>query len=289
MTVRRSQLILSILSGLPLLIGSVFALLVLDSSTIGNIISSSQGYNLGEIIIQSIVSIALGMLVVFSLFQLIQRRGRRARKLVIAFLISPILYFVSVFIGEAFLLLLFKGSRNVFQGFILILSLGISMLSLVMIVMDAIPTPVKNIFVSFYGSIFGIFLGITMVTPTMFVVVISLIVEDYLLTRHSPVADDAIMSGRIGADPFDYTRIQSESVSIGVGDYIAYALISAHAFVFLPFHVWAMSMLLASAGVIVNVFVFAEEDSLLPAIPLPATLALIPWIVHILVLSAIIV
>jgi hypothetical protein len=121
MKIGRSQLILSILSALPLLIGSVFALLVLDSSTIGNIISNSQGYNLGEIIIQSIVSIALGMLVVFSLFQLIQRRGRRARKLVIAFLISPILYFVSVFIGEAFLLVLFKGSRNVFQGFILIL------------------------------------------------------------------------------------------------------------------------------------------------------------------------
>jgi len=287
MTIGRTRLILSILSGLPLLIGSVFALLVLDSSTIGNIISNSQGYNLAAILVQSIISIALGMLVVFSLFQLIQRRGRRARKLVIAFLISPILYFVSVFIGEAFLLLLFKGSRNVFQGFILILSLGVSMLSLVMIVMDAIPTPVKNIFVAFYGSIFGIFLGITMVTPTMFVVVISLIVEDYLLTRHSPVADDAMMSGRIGEDPFDYTRIQSESVSIGVGDYIAYALISAHAFVFLPFHVWAMSMLLASAGVVVNVFVLAEEDSPLPAIPLPATLALIPWIVHIVALSAI--
>lgn len=281
MRIKRSQLILSILSGLPLLIGSVFSIWVLDSSTIGDIIANSRSYNFAEVIIQSIISIVLGFLVVFSLFQMIQRRGRRARKLVVAFLISPILYFVSVFIGEAFLLVLFKGSRNVFQGFILILSLGVSMLSLVMIVMDTIPAPIKNIFVAFYGSVFGIFLGITMVTPTMFAVIFSLIVEDYLLTRHSPIAEDAMMSGRIGEDPFDYTRIESESVTIGVGDYIAYALISSHAIVFLPFHVWAMSMVLASAGVVVNVFVLAVEDNPLPAIPLPATLALFPWIIHI--------
>ena len=287
MELNRTHLILISISALPLLIGSGFAFLVTESSVIGNVIVTNQNYSILDLIVQAIVTTVLGIMVVLSLFWVMHRQGKGAKKLVVTFVVSPILFFVSIFLGESFLLIIFKGSTNLFSGLILIISLGVSMLSIIMILMDAIPPALKNLFVVFYGSIFGIFLGITMVTSTMIVLVSALILEDFLLTRFSPVAESAKISGAIGADPFDYTRIQTQRVSVGVGDYVAYSLISAHAFIFFPFHVWMMSMLLGVTGVIINVTVIAKEDEILPAIPLPASLAIFPWIVHILAMTLI--
>ncbi|MHA1636902.1 MAG: hypothetical protein ACTSUO_10190 [Candidatus Thorarchaeota archaeon] len=287
MQLDRTHIILISLSALPLLIGSGFAFLVVESTVIGGVLITTQSYSVLDLIVQAIVTTALGILVVLSLFWVMNRQGKGAQKLVVTFVVSPILFFVSIFLGESFLLILFKGSTNVFSGLILIISLGVSMLSVVMILMDAIPPALKNLFVVFYGSIFGIFLGITMVTSTMIVLVTSLVIEDVLLTRYSPVAESAKISGAVGADPFDYTRIETQRVSVGVGDYVAYSLISAHTFIFFPFHVWIMSMLLAVTGVIINVTVIAKEDEILPAIPLPASLAIFPWIVHILAMALI--
>ena len=285
MEINRIQVLMIAISALPLLLGSGFAALVLDTSVIGDLLGNAQGYTIFDIALQAIVSTTMGVLVVLALFTVMKRRGKTAKRLMIAFVVSPILYFVSVFLGEAFLLILFKGSSSVFQGFVSMLSLGVAMLSLAMIMMDAFPATLKNVFVAFYGSIFGIFLGLTMVTATMFVLLVSLIVEDLFLTRHSPVAEAAMMSGRIGEDPFDYTRIKSESVTVGVGDFVAFSLLSAHAYVFFPLYVWAASMLLALTGIAINILVLAKEDEILPGIPVPAILAMIPWIIHVVALS----
>ena len=110
---------------------------------------------------------------------------------------------------------------------------------------------------------------------------ISLIVEDYFLTRYSPAAPPETLSGKIGEDPFDYTRIQTDTVAIGVGDYVAFSLIAAHAFIYFPNYVWIMSIALGFVGIFVNVFVLAEKDKILPAIPLPGLLAMFPWAIHI--------
>ncbi|MCK5150560.1 MAG: hypothetical protein KAQ65_01915 [Candidatus Thorarchaeota archaeon] len=285
MQVKRSQIILIALSGFPLLLGSGFALLVLDSSIIGDLLGTAQSYSVLELVIQALLSTALGTLIVLAMFYSMQRRGNTAKKMMIAFVVSPILYFVFLFLGEAFLLILFKGSTGVFQGIISMLSLGIAMISLAMILMDAIPNSLKNLFVAFYGSIFGIFLGIIMVSSTMFVLLVSLIAEDFLLTRFSPVAQEVSMTGRVGEDPFDYSRIKSESASVGVGDYIAFSLLSAHAVAYFPFHVWVMSLVLALVGICINVLVVAREGKLLPGIPIPALLGIIPWIVHLAALA----
>ena len=88
-----------------------------------------------------------------------------------------------------------------------------------------------------------------------------------------------------GEDPFDYARIQSKGAAVGVGDYIAFSLISAHSLIFFPFHVWAMSMLLAVVGITINATIIAKENEILPGIPLPAILALFPWAVHLIMMG----
>jgi hypothetical protein len=168
---------------------------------------------------------------------------------------------------------------------VLVISLGISMLSIVLIMIDVMPATLRNAFVAFYGGIFGTFLGVTIITASMLVVLVSLVVEDFALTRYSPAVEAITITDRIGSDPFDYTRVQSGSVAVGVGDFVAFSLIAAHATVFFPIHVWIMSILLGLVGVLINVFILAPEEGIMPATPLPASMAVFPWVVHIIALS----
>ena len=285
MKLDRSRAILILLSAVPLLLGSYVAMVVLDTAIIGSFIGTAHNYSPMQVVVEAVVSVLLGGSVVFLLFWVLQRRGRGARNLVVAFVASPILFFVSMFLSQSLLLTLFKDATGAFQGLMLILSLAVSMLSIVLIIIDAIPPGLRNLYVAFYSSIFGIFMGITMITSTMFVLIMAIILEDFFLTRFSPAAQSVTISRRIDSDPFDYARIQSESVSVGAGDFITYALISAHALVYFPSFVWAVSISLCLTGIVINATVIAKEGEILPAIPLPALLALFPWVIHLVALT----
>jgi len=285
MKLDRSRAILVLLSAVPLLLGSYVAMVVLDTAIIGRLIGTAHNYSPMQVVVEAVVSVLLGGTVVFLLFWVLHRRGRGTRKLVVAFVASPILFFVSMFLGQSLLLTLFKDATGVFQGLMLILSLAVSMLSIVLIIIDAIPPQLRNLYVAFYSSIFGIFMGITMITSTMFVLITAIIFEDFFLTKFSPAAQSATISRRIDSDPFDYARIQSERVTVGAGDFITFALISAHSLVYFPSYVWAASVLLCLLGIVINATVIAKEGEILPAIPLPALLALFPWIVHLVALT----
>ena len=287
MKLDRSRAILILLSAVPLLLGSYVAMVVLDTAIIGELIGTAQNYSPMQVVIEALVSVLLGGTIVFLLFWVLQRRGRGARKLVVAFVASPILFLVSMFLSQSLLLTLFKDATDAFHGIVLILSMGVSMLSIVLIIIDALPPQLRNLYVAFYSSIFGIFMGITMITSTMFVLILAIILEDFFLTKFSPAAHSETMSGRITSDPFDYARIQSESATVGAGDFITFALISAHSYVYFPSFVWAASILMCLLGIVINVTVIAKEGEILPAIPLPALLALFPWVVHLVTLALI--
>ncbi len=276
----RTKLALFILAIVPLVIGSFIAAMILSSGIIGTIIGGSRTFTVFELLGQAVLSIIIGTLVVVSLFWVMRNRGHGAQRMIVAFVVSPILGFISIFIGETFLLVMFKGTSNIFAGLLLVVSLGISMLAIALVVIDVIPPVVRNIFVAFYGSIFGTFIGVTLVTSSIFVIIITVILEDYFLTRYHPVADVEVMQYRAGSDPFDYTQIQTKWATIGVGDYIIYSLIAAHSLIMFPMFVWAMSALLLTFGIAINVFILVRKDELFPAIPLPAMMAIFPWFAY---------
>ena len=261
--------------------------MIMGSDILREILSqNTQPYTIVDIIIQTVVSISLGTLVVFSLFYVIQRRGPSAKRTIVAFIVSPILTVSFFILSQTLLLILLKGATNsILPSILSVLTLGVLLMSFIFIMMDSVPSNLRNFFVAFYGSIFGTFLGIIFFTASMIVLVFSVTIEDYFLTKLSPAVDTALLIDTPGADPFDYTRIQSNTSAIGVGDYIAFSLISAHSLLFFPLHVWIMSLILAILGIFVNVTVIARENEILPGIPLPAMLALFPWVIHILSLS----
>ncbi len=282
MKLDRQRFEVILISIIPLIIGAGLALLIITSGGLGDILArNSQVFSLTDITIQAIVSTGLGTLVVVALFYTIQRQGPKAKRTIIAFIVSPVLTVSFYIIGQSLLLIIIKGAtQSIWPSIFSVATLGVLLMSFSFIMMDSVPSYLRNFFVAFYGSVFGTFLGIIFLTVSMFVLVISVVVEDYFLTRFSPAAESAILIDTPGADPFDYTRIQSKASAVGVGDYIAFSLISAHSLLFFPLHVWAMSILLAIVGIIINITVIARENEILPGIPLPALLALFPWVVH---------
>jgi hypothetical protein len=284
----RSRNLLIILASLPFIIGSLLGMAILSNPLFSETIGNTRTYTLPELAVQAAISVGIGVLVVLSLYYVMERRGPFARKLVVAMVVSPVLSVVFFVLGQALLLVLFKGATNsVLPSLLSVGSLGVLLFSMVFIMMDAIPQLMRNLFVAFYGSIFGTFIGISFVTSSMLVLIVCLALEDALLIRYSPASKAAKMSERPGSDPFDYTRIQSESVAVGAGDYVAFSLISAHAVLYFPIHIWLLSILLGIVGIIINVMVFLKEQEPLPGIPVPAIMAILPWMAH-LILSALI-
>lgn len=286
MRIDRSRLGMIALSALPLLIGAGLGAMVLSSDALSDILASNTvPVTIENLILQALISVGLGTLVVFALFWTVQRQGAHARRAIVAFVVSPILTASFFLLGQSILLIILKGStQSILPSLLSIASLGVLLLSFTFVMMDSIPSTMRNLFVAFYGSVFGTFLGIIFITATMFVLILSVVLEDYFLTRYSPAADEVFLIEHAGADPFGFARIESESAAVGVGDYITFSLISAHALVFFPIHVWAMSILMALIGITINATILAKEDEILPGIPLPAILALAPWVIHIITL-----
>jgi len=287
MKIDRTRLSLIVVSALPLFVGALLAAILLDSALVGEVLANNtRPYSIGDILLQAGVSTGLGTLIVFSLFYIIERRGPGAKRTIVALVVSPILTASFFLLGQALLLILFKGSTpSLLPSLVSIASVGVLLMSFIFIIIDSVPPMMKNLFVVFYGSIFGTFLGVIFITASMFVLVISVVLEDYYLTKHAPAAKDALMIDAPGEDPFDYARIQSKGAAVGVGDYIAFSLISAHSLLFFPLHVWVMSIMLALIGIIINATIIAKENKILPGIPLPAILALFPWAIHLIAMS----
>ncbi|MBE0527387.1 MAG: hypothetical protein IH631_10620 [Candidatus Thorarchaeota archaeon] len=282
MKIDRTRLSLIVVSALPLFVGALLAGMLLDSALVGEVLTNnSRLFTIEEILIQTAVSSGLGSLIVFSLFYIIEKRGPGAKRTIVALVVSPILTASFFLLGQSLLLILFKGSTPSLLPVILsIATMGVLLMSFIFIIMDSVPPIMKNLFVVFYGSVFGTFLGVIFITASMFVLVISVVLEDYFLTKHAPAAQDALLIASPGEDPFDYARIQSKGAAVGVGDYIAFSLISAHSLIFFPIHVWVMSVSLAILGIIINATIIAKENEILSGIPLPAILALFPWVIH---------
>jgi len=66
-------------------------------------------------------------------------------------------------------------------------------MSFVFIMMDSVTPLMKNVFVAFYGSVFGTFLGVMSLTASMFVLVVVVVLEDFFLSLYSPAAQAATL------------------------------------------------------------------------------------------------
>ena len=175
MELDKSRRILIVVSVLPFIIGSIMGFAILGNPIFNEAFSSTaRSYTVAEMAIQALISTCLGSVIVLSLFWILERRSARGRRMMVAFIVSPILSLVFFVLGQALLLILFKGTSNsILPSLISLGSLGVFMFSIVFIMMDAIPPLMRNLFAAFYGSVFGTFLGVAFITSSMIVLILT--------------------------------------------------------------------------------------------------------------------
>ena len=137
-------------------------------------------------------------------------------------------------------------------------------------------------FVIFYGSVFGAIMGLNAPTAVIFVLLIALAFEDYLLVKMNDNLTESV--SRVDSDPFDYLRFKTRNVIVGVGDIIVFSMIGAHSFYFFPFPIFLASTVMLFIGIMLLVYLSIKRDSIMPGLFLPSILSLIPWVLWIFIL-----
>lgn len=264
------------ISLIPIFIGGSLVFMVSGSFLVPEHPSPiPQGMTLFEIFYTTLISVIFGMLVVFFIYFILIKR-HKADHLVVAAIMSPIIFITTIFSGNTLLLILFKSATpNPFLYMIVsFLSIYLTILSFALIMTDILPNSLKNLFVIAYSSIFGTFLGISLPTFTMFFILLVLVIEDYLLiSRMPPITyEDKIH------DAYSYTQITYNNILIGAGDFVVYSVISSHTMLYFGLAIWLFVSLCLIIGIYISLRNLGKSKKYIPALPIPVGITLVLWV-----------
>ena len=265
------------ISLIPILIGGLIVYAISGSFLVpSHPTPIPPGMSLSELIISTIASVVLGVLVVFFMYLLINKR-KKIENLVVATIMSPIIFITTVFLGNTLLLILFKGAtpNPLFYMVVAFISIYFTLFSFAFILTDTLPYNLRNIFVIAYSSIFGTFLGISLPTITMVVILVVLILEDYLLLSKMPHID----RDDTKYDPYSYIRITLKSIVMGGGDFIVYSIVSSHTMLYFGVFLWLITVFLLIFGIWFSLKYLQKGNLYIPALPVPVGLSLILWVI----------
>ncbi len=267
---------------LPVGIGIMFAWVIANSNTGTQSVFYFYGYtDFYSSLLMSVVYTVFGVVVVLFLNMLAGRLDLKMNRAVVSFLLSPVLFIVMVVFIQTLLLISFKtASIDLIYSILAFGSVYASAFLIFLISVDALSPRAKNIFVIFYGSVFGAIIGLNAPTAVVFLLLLALAVEDYVIVN--TVKDQYVEASRVTADPYDYLRFKTKNVVVGVGDIIVFSVIGAHAFYFFPFPVFVISTVMLLLGILTLVYLSITKEEVLPGLFVPSMFSLIPWLIWIL-------
>jgi len=229
----------------------------------------------GSFVVVGII-LGVGTLATTATFLVFQRGGERLSRVVMAAFMSPIFFLLTVFIGEAVLLILIRGLNLIHYTLIAMASIYFSLLSVVLILTDALGVQGRNVIFAIYGLILGVFLGCMMSWYTTLALLGVLAAEDALFaTKLGPTIAEA--------DPEQHARsafvFRVGRMVIGVGDLVVYAALVSYALRFFGLGVALMTLAAVAVGCVVNSWLAAgRPGKILPGLPIPLLCAFIPII-----------
>ncbi|MHA2060264.1 MAG: hypothetical protein ACW976_05765, partial [Candidatus Ranarchaeia archaeon] len=280
------QHLLDIVTGtlLPVAIGIMFAWVIFNSNQAPGSIFYFYGYSdFFTSLFTSILYTALGVGIVLLLNIIAGRFSLKMNRFMVSFILSPILFIVMVIVIQTLLFIALKSaSLDLIFSLLAFGSLYASAFLVFLISVDALSSRAKNIFVIFYGSVFGAIVGLNAPSAVIFVLLIALAVEDYLIVNSSqaPLPEP----NRFESDPYDYLRYKTKNVIVGVGDIIVFSVIGAHSFYFFPLPIAVASIGMLFVGIIILVYLSITKDKIMPGLFIPSILSLLPWVVWIFLL-----
>ncbi|MHA1839428.1 MAG: hypothetical protein ACTSYO_05680 [Candidatus Ranarchaeia archaeon] len=275
------DLILS--SVLPVTVGVMFAWVVWRSSPSRLVFFYLFGYSdFYYNLFSAVIYTGLGVLVVLVLNMMMDRFSVKMGRYIVSFILSPVLFVVMVVFTQTLLLVALKGaSIDIVYSVLAFGSIYASVFLVFLVSVDALSPRAKNMFVIFYGSVFGAAIGLNAPTGIVFTLILTLAIEDYLLVSKS----EPNVSYDYTSDPYDDLRFKTKNIIVGVGDIIVFSVIGSHAFYFFPFPVFIVSIALLFIGVLVLFYTSIHNEKMVPGLFIPSILSLAPWMIWIIVTS----
>jgi hypothetical protein len=229
---------------------------------------------IGNLLVTLVIGL-IGGIATAATFIIFRHGGERLSRLVVAVFISPVFFLLTVFIGEAVMLLLFfEGRSSLSLSIVAFTSIFFAAISVVLILSDALGPSGRNFIFSVYGLILAVFLGTTFTWYSSLAVMGVLAVEDTLFaTKLGPTI--------VEADPRRHVQsafaFRVGPMVIGIGDLVVAGALVAYS---LRFFGWLMALLTAIAvlvGCAINVRIVARRPNrVIPGLPIPLLCALAP-------------
>jgi hypothetical protein len=231
--------------------------------------------NLFESLLILLIVGLVGGLATLVTYWVFQRGSETLHRILIAAFVSPLFFILTVFIGQAILLLLlFQGLNYLHLSLLALASIMFSAFAIVFIFTDAIGVLGRNVLFAGYGIILGVFLAVNFTWLISLAILIILAIQDtFFALRLGPTI--------IEADPRQHARSAFTFVIgplvIGVGDLIVYAALVAYALRYIGWLIAGATLLAITVGCLINTQIVARyPNTAIPGLPVPLLCALVP-------------
>ena len=208
-------------------------------------------------------------------FLVFKRGGELFNRLLIGAFLSPVFFLLCIFVGQTLLLLIsFQAPNQLFFSVISLASIFFAMMSIALIMTDALGPGGRNAVFGIYGIVLGVFLSITFPWYSSLSLIAVLSAADTFFARK-------LGHIVVHADPRSHSRSAFVFVIgdmvIGIGDLVIYSALVSYALRFFGPSVAVYTLLAVIVGCIINTRLVARKpNQILPGLPIPLLCALVP-------------
>gem|GEM_PF-3550622 len=234
-----------------------------------------------ESIVIALILALIGLLGATGLYQLVRMRKAFAVRLIFLAIFAPWVAMMTVILGQALLLGAVKGSGfargvTIWFAFIFLLSIYASILFAVLVLMGSLPVRIRNVVYVVYGSMIGAFVGVSLSTGALVAILTALALYDLLVVRRfgrGPDAEDIAL----GREPWATLSFSGLTVEVGIGEFIVYAIIAAHALGYFGTFGAELAVTMVLIGAAINLIQLGREG-FVAGFPIPTLLGILPII-----------
>ncbi|MFX1562898.1 MAG: hypothetical protein ACFFDP_06285 [Promethearchaeota archaeon] len=266
------------LPGLAMILSLILTSLVIASNpSVYAFVFPNEVALIEGLIVILIIGVVGGVATLITFF-VFRRGGELLNRVIIAVFVSPVFFLLTIFIGQAILLLLFfQGMTNLHISLIAMASIFFSAMSLVLIFTDALSPTFRNVVFTIYGLILGVFIGCNLSWYASLALLIVLAAEDTLFATK-------LGETIVEADPRQHARsafaFMIGPIMIGIGDLVVYAALTAYSLRFFGWNIAYITMGAILVGCFINGYLIVRQPNrVIPGLPIPLICALVPILI----------
>lgn len=219
------------------------------------------------ILLTSFLFALIGVVALSVLYLMMVRGMDTATRVVVSTALTPFVVLAIAVFVQIMVMALFKIANPGLASLSITGALFFTAMLQLLILADAISEKMRNFIMIFYGSIFGAFMGVVVHPVAALVVVATVAVYDlffvYLYLSKKAVKIKMTLS------------VRGENVSIGIGEFIFYALPPSVAFYRYDVTTGLISTLLVVIGIAMNILIMPRRQ-IIAGITVPTTLGILP-------------